>query len=172
MSHRTASPSWRARWLPRPMLSAAILFIWLAITNAASLALLTLGILLALFLPRLTRGYWPEAAHPFRWRPALRFLGVFAYDLVLANCSVARRALASPARLAPALIEVPLDLRDPFLATLLASVVSLTPGTLSIDVDRDRWSLWVHALDAPEPAALAREIKTRYEAALKDIFAC
>jgi multicomponent K+:H+ antiporter subunit E len=57
---------------------------------------------------------------------------------------------------------VPLDLRDPFVATLLASVVSLTPGTVAIDIDRERWILLVHALDAPDPQALADEIKQRY----------
>ncbi len=75
-------------------------------------------------------------------------------------------------RLSPAFVEVPLDLRDPFVATLLAGVVSLTPGTVSIDVDQQRWILLVHALDAPDPPALVREIKERYETPLKEMFAC
>jgi multicomponent K+:H+ antiporter subunit E len=70
------------------------------------------------------------------------------------------------------LVEVPLDLRDPFLATLLSSIVSLTPGTVAIDVDQQRWVLLVHALDAPDPQALVREIKERYEQPLKEMFAC
>lgn len=49
------------------------------------------------------------------------------------------------------MVEIPLDLRDPFVATLLAGIVSLTPGTLSIDVDTNRWILQVHALDSPDP---------------------
>ena len=68
--------------------------------------------------------------------------------------------------------EVPLDLRDPFVATILASIVSLTPGTVSIDVDQTRWVLCLHALDAPDSVALIHDIKQRYEAPLKEIFAC
>jgi len=67
---------------------------------------------------------------------------------------------------------VPLELRDPFVATLLASVVSLTPGTVAIDVDRSNWILLVHALDAPDPQALIDEIRERYERPLREIFAC
>ena len=85
---------------------------------------------------------------------------------------MARRVIASPQRLSPAFVDVPLDLRDPFVATLLACVVTLTPGTLSIDVDQQRWILRVHALDAPDPGALVQEIKSRYETALREIFAC
>jgi len=75
-------------------------------------------------------------------------------------------------RLSPAFVEVPLDLRDPFVATLLASVVSLTPGTVAIDVDRQHWILLVHALDAPDPQALIDEIKERYEQPLREMFTC
>lgn len=75
-------------------------------------------------------------------------------------------------RLQPAFVEVPLDLRDPFAATILASIVSLTPGTVSIDVDQTRWVLSLHALDAPDPQALVAAIKAHYEAPLKEVFAC
>jgi multicomponent K+:H+ antiporter subunit E len=72
----------------------------------------------------------------------------------------------------PAFVDVPLDLRDPFAATVLGSIVSLTPGTVSIDVDRERWVLRVHALDAPDPDALIRQIKQHYEKPIREIFAC
>ena len=154
------------------MMSMVILLVWLAITNASSLGQMLLGGVLAIVLPPLTRAFWPEPPRTFRWLPALRFLFVFLFDLVVANWGVARRVLFSPNQLSTALVEVPLDLRDPFVATLLACIVSLTPGTLSIDVDSERWVLQVHALDAPDSDALIDEIKTRYEAALKDIFSC
>ena len=86
--------------------------------------------------------------------------------------AVARRVVGPVARLKPAFVEMPLDLRDPFVATLLGSIVSLTPGTVSITVDQERWVLCLHALDVPDPDALIRQIKHRYEAPLMEIFAC
>jgi multicomponent K+:H+ antiporter subunit E len=161
------------RWLlPRPLLSATVFLLWAVITNAASLACCCSAGLLAIAVPRLTLPFWPDPPRLVRpWR-AVRLFAVFAADIVTANWRVARQVVGPLHRLSPALIEVPLDLRDPFLATLLASVVSLTPGTVAIDVDRQRWILLVHALDAPDPQALVREIKDRYERPLKEIFAC
>lgn len=160
------------RLFPRPFLSLTVFLLWTVIAHAVSAGLLLLGALLAIVVPRLTRPFWPDPPRLVRPGQALRFLGVFALDIVTANWRVARQVIGPLHRLSPAFVEVPLDLRDPFVATLLASVVSLTPGTLSIDVDRQRWILLIHALDAPDPQALVREIKARYESPLKEIFAC
>lgn len=160
------------RIFPRPALSVAIFLLWAALANAASLGAILLGALLALALPLVTRPFWPEAPRLARPRVVWRLAARVAVDIILANVAVARRVVGPLGRLRPAFVEVPLDLRDPFVATILASIVSLTPGTVSIDVDRERWVLCLHALDAPDPDALIREIKQRYEGLLKEIFAC
>jgi multicomponent K+:H+ antiporter subunit E len=69
-------------------------------------------------------------------------------------------------------VQYPLDLREDFSITLLASTVSLTPGTVSADVSADRGTLLIHALDVADEAALIAQIKQRYEAPLKEIFEC
>jgi multicomponent K+:H+ antiporter subunit E len=160
------------RIFPRPALSVAIFLLWAALTNAASLGSLLLGALLATALPFITRPFWPDAPRLASPGTALLLAARVAVDIVLANGAVARRVVGPLDRLKPAFVEVPLDLRNPFVATILASIVSLTPGTVSIDVDQQRWVLSLHALDAPDPAALIREIKQRYEVPLKEIFAC
>ncbi len=160
------------RILPRPLLALTVLLLWVLISSPISAGLLLLGSLLAIALPLLTRTFWPDPPRLARPWQALRFIGVFAADIFTANWRVARQVIGPLYRLSPAFVEVPLDLRDPFLATLLGSIVSLTPGTVAIDVDQQRWVLLVHALDAPDPQALVREIKERYEQPLKEIFAC
>ena len=56
--------------------------------------------------------------------------------------------------------------------SMLVCVVSLTPGSVSADLSADRRTLLVHALDVPDEAALIAEIKSRYEAPLKEVFPC
>lgn len=160
------------RIFPHPALSAAIFLLWAALANTASLGTLLLGALLAAALPFITRPFWPDAPRLASPGTALLLAARVAVDIVVANGAVARRVVGPLDRLEPAFVEVPLDLRDPLVATILASIVSLTPGTVSIDVDQQRWVLSLHALDAPDPATLIREIKQRYEAPLKEIFAC
>lgn len=160
------------RLLPRPGLSLALLLLWAALTDAASIGTLVLGALLALALPFAVVSFWPTPRPVARPALLLPFAARVARDILVANWAVARRVVGPVGALNPAFVEVPLDLRDPFAATVLGSIVSLTPGTVSIDVDRGRWVLHVHALDAPDPEALVHEIKQRYETPIKEILAC
>ena len=61
-------------------------------------------------------------------------------------------------------------LEDELALTMLTSIISLTPGTVSADISNNGRSLLVHALDAPDPDAVRDEIKQRYESRLKEIF--
>jgi multicomponent K+:H+ antiporter subunit E len=69
-------------------------------------------------------------------------------------------------------VRVPLDVTGDFAITLLASVVSLTPGTVSAELDARRRYLLVHALSEEDPDALVHRIKFRYERHVKEILAC
>jgi len=80
--------------------------------------------------------------------------------------------LGSNARLHPAVVRVPMELENPFAITLLASTVSLTPGTVSAEISEDRRTLEVHCLDLEDVETLVATIKSRYETPLKEIFAC
>jgi multicomponent K+:H+ antiporter subunit E len=160
------------RMLPRPALSLALFLLWTTLTDAASPGTLVLGGLLALALPFAVVSFWSDIGPLARPGLVPGFVARVGWDILAANWAVARRVLGPVSALRPTFVEVPLDLRDPFAATLLGSIVSLTPGTVSIDVDRERWVLQVHALDAPDPEALVREIKQRYETPIREIFAC
>ena len=103
---------------------------------------------------------------------ALRLLFVVTYDIVMANIAVARLILGSPSKLKPAFVQVPLELTNPMSISLLASIITMTPGTVSSDLSEGNTSLLVHALDCCDSDALVAEIKQRYEKPLLEIFGC
>ena len=74
---------------------------------------------------------------------------------------VARDVLSPRLRVRPGVVAVPLDARTDLEITLFANLVSLTPGTLSLDVSPDRRTLYVHAMDLPDGdvEAWSRELK-------------
>jgi multicomponent K+:H+ antiporter subunit E len=79
--------------------------------------------------------------------------------------------LGPTARLRPGFVAVPLDATThPDAAALLASIIALTPGTVSADIDDARTRILVHVLDLEDPAALVAEIKRRYERPLNEVF--
>jgi multicomponent Na+:H+ antiporter subunit E len=131
------------------------------LTAAAALEGLVLG-WLALRLARV-RPSVPLGTALARLPAALRLLAFFLWELLVANVSVALAVLFPARRVHPAIVAVPLDVRSDAGITLLANLVTLTPGTLALDVSADRGTLYVHALSAPDPAALVREIKTGFE---------
>lgn len=159
-------------WLPHPLLTPALAVIWLLLNNSVAPGQILLGLLLGWAIPRFTLAFWPERVRIHAPGRLLQFGGVFLYDVLVANLSVARLILAGPRTLRPAFVVVPLDLANDLAISLLANTICLTPGTVSARLSADRRQLLVHALDCDDPAALITTIKTRFEAPLKEIFAC
>lgn len=159
-------------WLPHPLLSLILAGVWLLLVNTLSPGHVLLGATLGIAIPLLTRAFWPVSGGVRRPLRLLRFTLMVVWDILVANLHVARLILGPPAKLRPAFIHLPLDLDDDFAITLLASTISLTPGTVSADVSTDRRTLLIHALDVEDPEALVAQIKQRYEAPIKEIFAC
>lgn len=162
----------RNGWLPYPLLSLSLLLIWLLLVNQVSVGHLLLGAFLGWAIALLTRMFWIDArpvAHPIK---LLRFLLLVLLDIVRANIEVAQRILGPQASLRPGFVVVPLELRDELALIMLASIISLTPGTVSADLSDDRRRLLLHCLDVADPAALVAEVKARYEAPLLEVFPC
>jgi multicomponent K+:H+ antiporter subunit E len=158
--------------LPQPFITLAILGLWLALAPTFSLGQLVLGALLGLIIPWATRRFWPDRPRLARPVAGLALFVRVVIDIIVANWQVARLVVGPLDRLDPAFLEVPLDIEDPFVATLLGSIVSLTPGTVSVEIERERKVLLVHALDADDPPGMVANIKVRYEAPLKEVFRC
>lgn len=156
------------RILPHPWLTLALTLTWLVLNATLHPAHWALGILIALALPHLL----PLPASRALRRPdlALRLLAHFLVDLLRANWAVARVVLSVGRQPPSAFVWVPLELRDPTALTILASLITLTPGTLACELDPIGSRLRVHALDASDPAALIADIQTRYANPLKAIF--
>ncbi|NBC11170.1 MAG: Na+/H+ antiporter subunit E [Planctomycetes bacterium] len=109
---------------------------------------------------------WPAAGRTsyFRKLPAaIGFIAFLIYELILANARVAYDVVTPGPNRDPAVIGVPLDVTTDAEITLLANVITLTPGTLSLDLSADRKTLYVHAMFADDPDAFRREIKQGFE---------
>jgi len=160
------------RWLPSPMLSLMLWGLWLLLANDFSAGQMVLGLLFAWLIPVITEPFWLRRPRIQKPAKLIAFVLLVHRDILVANMAVAKLILGSPSRLRPAFVEVPLDTDNEFVITVLASVVSLTPGTVSADISADRRTLLVHSLDVDDQAALVASIKQRYEAPLKEIFGC
>lgn len=160
----------REFWLPRPLFSLFLAVLWLLMVNSFSVAHILLGLALGLFIPFITRAFWPEQAKVHHLLPLLRYFTLLMVDIVLSNLVVARRIVWYPNQLTPGFITYPLELDDDFAITILASTISLTPGTVSAHYDSEAGTLLIHALHITNEDEMIRDIKERYEQPLKEIF--
>lgn len=160
------------RLLPHPLLSLVLFVCWLIMNSTVAPAHVVLAALLAVGIPLLTRKLWDETIPLARPGAALRLVLLVTWDIVVANVNVARQVLGPLDRLRPGFVAVPLDVRHPYAISLLASIITITPGTVSADVDDARSRILVHALHIDDADALVAQIKMRYERPLQEIFAC
>lgn len=152
--------------------SILLALFWLLLVNELSVAQGVLGLVLGGTVSALTFGF---RAAPLRLRRpgvALQLIALFVYDILVANLAVARAALSPRMPIRPSFVRVPLDIGEPGPAALLAAMVTLTPGTVSVELDLDQRVLRVHGLLVDDETRTAAEIKTRYEARIKEIFQC
>jgi len=157
---------------PTPVHSLLLLVVWLLLNKSVSPGHLLLGSVLAILIPLITnrlRNPQPGIRRPFL---ALLYCWRVLGDILIANLHVARLIIRPHLALKPAFVMVPLDITRDVPITILASTITLTPGTVSADVSDDRSRLLLHVLHLDDEAELIRTIKARYEAPLKEIFGC
>lgn len=160
------------QWLlPHPFLTLLLAAVWTLLQNEISAGMVVFGIILGIVIPWATSVWWPDTPKGFRLGKMFVYSIMVMWDILVANIQVAWIVLTVPnAKLKPAWIVVPLELRQPEAITLLAGTITLTPGTVSADLSDEGHSLLVHVLHTDNREAVRDEIKTRYERRLKEIF--
>lgn len=162
---------WRVRLLPAPLLSLGLWALWLLLNHSLDIGQVALGAVLAWVIPVVTRGLRPlpvRVSHPLSIvRLALRVVA----DTIVSNWQVMRFLLwPSLRRSYSGFVHIPLDLRDPNGLAVLAMICCATPGTAWAEISRDRSVLLLHVLEIHTPEEIVAHVKTRYEAALIEIF--
>lgn len=161
MSDRTQERRWRL-WQQLPLLVALVL-LWMLLWGTVSLLSIATGFLVAVVVTRLF--YLPAVELSGRFNPFwfLVFLGKFLADLVAASFQVAFQALRPRGIRRNAVVAAHLETRSDFIMTLTAIAISLVPGSLVVEVDRQASILYLHALNV-EDAQQAEQLRSRVRA--------
>ena len=163
------------RLIPYPLLTLALLLLWLVLNDSIEPVHLLLGLLMGLLGSAVYARLQPRPAKPRgSWAPAAKLMWQVLADIVRSNIAVAPIALRlrAPGRVA-GFLGIALQLRDPRGLAVLACIVTATPGTSWAHYDAAANVLTLHVLDLPAPvdqAAWVGQFKRRYERALMEIF--
>lgn len=146
----------------RGVRALVLIAVWVALWGQLSLANVVSGVLVVIAVDLLFPGgpdvVAPEDEGGFRVVAALKFLVLFAWALLVATWQVAVAVVRPRLRIAEGIVAVPLISRSPIIATFVANAITLTPGTLTVDVSPPQPDgslvLYVHALDAADVDAV------------------
>lgn len=168
MNSPDLSSGWR-QVFPHPVLSLQLTTTWLVLSHSVALVHLLSAVFMAWLLPHMLAPFLDQASR-VRWPQVFRLVGVVLWDIIVSNVVVARITLGSMSRPQPAWLRVPLATRHDRVNAFFASIITTTPGTVSIVVDDIRGEIWVHALNCDDAEAMVSDMKQRYEAPLIRIF--
>ncbi|MBP2446773.1 Na+/H+ antiporter subunit E [Rhizobium leguminosarum] len=143
---------------------------WVAVTGSASLHNLVFGFLLGALALAVIREPFGGTGYLRRARLVLSLAALFLKELSLSAWRVTLTIFSPDMKLKPGIFAFPLTATSDFEITLLANLITLTPGTLSVDVSTDRRTLYVHALDCSDPETSKRNIANGFERKIMEAF--
>jgi multicomponent K+:H+ antiporter subunit E len=159
------------RLLPTPLLSAALLALWLALAREVTLGQVLLGLTLGIVVPIATAKLRPTPVRVRRPLTVARFILRVGHDVLLSNFLVAWGVVTWSWRPSHArFVVIPLELRDPYGLAALAMVTTVVPGTVWSEIALDRSAVMLHVWDVDDEAAFVGRYKARYEKPLQEIF--
>ena len=157
------------RWFPHPLVSVIVGLSWLMLNHSLDAGTILMALILAVGIPRLVRPFIARTPN-IDWLPAIRLFFVVLWDIIVSNIKVAKLVLGPMHKMHPKWFRIPLETQHEEVNTLLAMIITTTPGTVSAGIDQDRGDILVHALSADDAEAEIQNIKDRYEKPLMQIF--
>ncbi len=152
------------------IINVAFTLLWAAVSGSFSLLNLAFGFVLSAIALFLLREQTGSTGYVGRTRRVLSLFALFMKELALSAWKVTVLVLKRDMDLKPGIFAFPLTVDRDLEITLLANLITLTPGTLSVDVSEDRKWLYVHAIDCSDVDAAIADIAGGFEKKILEAF--
>lgn len=139
-----------------------LMLVYIAVSSNYSLASFGVGFAIGYFVLWATQRE-KKAKYFSGFRRAIAFVLTFVWELLLSNFRIAVDVLRWHPPLRPGIFAYPLEAQTDGEITLLANIITLTPGTLSLDVSTDRKTLYIHGMYLEDPEAARQSIREGFE---------
>jgi multicomponent Na+:H+ antiporter subunit E len=132
------------------LLNLLLALAWIALTGQFDPLNFAVGFVLAYLMLRLLRQPGAPLTYFQRVVLLIRFIFFYLWELFLSNLRVAVTVLSPRTKITPAVIAIPLQAESDLSISLLANLITLTPGSLTLDISADRKVLYVHTMYADD----------------------
>ena len=151
------------------LLNLVLALMWTALQGELNAANFVVGFLLSALSIYIFRPMFFRAVYFRKIALGVRLLVVFLKELTLSNLAVLRVVLSRRIRVHSGVIALRTELTHEVALTVLANMITLTPGTLTLDISPDRRYLFVHTLNLDDPEEVKRDIQRAFERHLREL---
>jgi multicomponent Na+:H+ antiporter subunit E len=153
------------------LMNLMLTFVWVAITGTLNFVNFLFGYILGFAILWLIerRKNKEKKQYFYRVPKIIGFILYFIYDLLKANFKIAFDVMTPNYFMSPGIVEYPLNAQNDFEITMLSNIISLTPGTLIIDVSEDRQAMYIHAMYLTDKEKFIEHIRNNIENRLLEI---
>jgi multicomponent Na+:H+ antiporter subunit E len=143
--------------------------IWAAATGNFSFTNLAIGFFIGFLVLVFTRRIVGSPEYFIKVRQVVGLGVFFVWELILANLRVAHDVITPRHYMRPGVLSIPLDAQTDLEITMLSNLITLTPGTLSLDISVDRRVLYIHAMYIDDVDEVRRKVKHGYERRILEV---
>lgn len=152
------------------LLNIVLTFVWVALTGQLDYANFVFGYTLGFFiLWMVNRSVRANAEYFYRVPKIFAFILLFFYDLLKANYEVTKDVITPNYNMKPGIIKYEMAAKTDFEITMLANMIALTPGTVVIDLSKDKRFMYIHVMYLKDKEAFVKNLSNRIEVKLLEI---
>ncbi|MBM5696060.1 Na+/H+ antiporter subunit E [Listeria seeligeri] len=152
------------------ILNIILACLWMFLESSFSFATFIIGFIIGIFLLLFMRRFLGSRFYIFRLFALVKLVFRFLHDLIVSTIHVSRIVLKKDMNIRPGIFRYDTTLETDWEVTMLALLITLTPGTLSIDISDDYKSIYVHSLHVPNIEEEIATIRKSYEGAIMEVF--
>jgi len=151
------------------LLNAILAFTWMFMNDTYRAADFVSGFALGMIAIFMLRRFFPQRFYGYALYAIFKLIIIFIRELLLANLSVLKTVLSPKLKIKPGIFAFRTDLKTDWEITILANMITLTPGTLVIDISDDRSILYIHAMDIEDAEKAIHDIRVSFEKAIQEV---
>jgi multicomponent Na+:H+ antiporter subunit E len=151
------------------LLNVVLAFLWMFIKVSYDPISFIKGFIFGLLIIFVLRRSFGSRFYLFRLWSFIKLVFIFIKELILSNIAIVKVVLKPKLDMSPAIFAMDTELTKDWQITLLSSLITLTPGTLVIDVSEDNKTLFIHAMNIGEVEDEINSIKSSFEKAILEV---
>ncbi|WP_042223388.1 Na+/H+ antiporter subunit E [Oceanobacillus manasiensis] len=151
------------------VINLIIAFLWMFLSESYSAPSFIAGYLLGLLLLFVLRRFVPDTFYLKRFLKIGALVLLFIKELLSSNWEIVKLVYKRKQDFEPGIFALPIDVKSNWEITLLANLISLTPGTLSVAISHDNTKIYIHAMHIQDSEKSISEIKNTFEKAILEV---